>query len=321
MDVLITRPIPPAGPLALEAAGIAVRVSPFDRPLTADELLLASQDVDGLVTMLTDKIDANFLDARPRVKAIANFAVGFNNIDVGTCTARRIGVSNTPDVLTNATAEIAWTLLMAAARRAGEAERSLRSGQWDGWGPLQFLGVDVVGRTLGVIGAGRIGARLARMAAGFDMRVLYTNRRSSPAMEALGARLVPLDDLLRQSDFVSLHVPLTPETRHLIGGPQFALMKKNAVIVNTARGPVIDEAALVDALLHRRIFAAGLDVFENEPRLHPGLAELPNAVLLPHIGSATELTRSTMAKLAAENLVAMLSGRRPPTPVNPELWS
>ncbi|HVS69903.1 MAG TPA: D-glycerate dehydrogenase [Phycisphaerae bacterium] len=321
MDVLITRPIPAVGPQILEASGIRVHVSPHDRPLPPEELLAVSEQADGLITMLTDKIDPNFLNARPRIKAIANYAVGFNNIDVAVCTARKIGVSNTPDVLTNATAEIAWTLLMAAARRAGEAERALRAGQWDGWGPLQYLGVDIVGRTLGIIGAGRIGARMAKMAAGFEMPLLYTNRKPSAAMDALGARFVALDDLLRQSDFISLHVPLTPETRHLIAAPQFALMKQNAVLINTARGLVIDEAALVDALRRRQIFAAGLDVFENEPRLHPGLLELPNVVVLPHIGSATQSTRATMAKLAADNLIAMLAGRRPPTPVNPDLWS
>jgi glyoxylate reductase len=270
--------------------------------------------------MLTDKIDSNVIAARPRLKAIANYAVGFNNIDVAACTARKIGVTNTPDVLTNATAEIAWTLLMAAARRAGEAERALRAGRWDGWGPLQYLGVDVVGRTLGIVGAGRIGARFAQMAAGFEMRLLYHNRRPSAAMEALGSRLVAFEELLRESDFVSLHVPLTPETRHRLDAKALSLMKRTAVLVNTARGAVIDEAALVEALREKRIFAAGLDVYEEEPKLHPGLYALENAVILPHIGSATVRTRDTMARLAAENLVAMLKGQRPATPVNPELW-
>lgn len=321
MNVLITRPIPEAGVQVLRAAGLEVSVLPHDRPATPAELLQASEQADGMLSMLTDKVDAAFLAARPRLKAVANYAVGFNNIDVAGCTARRIGVSNTPDVLTNATAEIAWTLLMAAARRAGEAERALRAGTWDGWGPLQFLGVDVVGRTLGVVGAGRIGARFAQMAAGFEMRLLYHNRRPSAAMEALGARLVPFEELLRASDFVSLHVPLTPETRHLMNAKAFSLMKPTAVLVNTARGAVIDEGALVEALREHRIFAAGLDVFEEEPKLQPGLYALENAVILPHIGSATVRTRDIMARLAGENLVAMLKGKRPATPVNPELWA
>jgi glyoxylate reductase len=320
MLVLITRPIPEAGVEALRAAGIAVEVLPHDRPASAQELLAASEQADGVLSMLTDKIDANFIAARPRLKAIANYAVGFNNIDVAACTARKIGVTNTPDVLTNATAEIAWTLLMAAARRAGEAERALRAGRWDGWGPLQYLGVDVVGRTLGIVGAGRIGARFAQMAAGFEMRLLYHNRRPSAAMEALGARLVAFEELLRESEFVSLHVPLTPETRHRLDAKALSLMKRTAVLVNTARGAVIDEAALVEALREKRIFAAGLDVYEEEPKLHPGLYALENAVILPHIGSATVRTRDTMARLAAENLVEMLKGQRPATPVNPELW-
>lgn len=321
MNVLITRPIPEAGVQVLRAAGLEVSVLPHDRPATPAELLQASEQADGMLSMLTDKVDAAFLAARPRLKAVANYAVGFNNIDVAGCTARRIGVSNTPDVLTNATAEIAWTLLMAAARRAGEAERALRGGKWDGWGPLQFLGVDVVGRTLGVVGAGRIGARFAQMAAGFELRLLYHNRRPSAAMEAMGARLVPFEELLRASDFVSLHVPLTPETRHLMNAKAFSLMKPTAVLVNTARGAVIDEGALVEALREHRIFAAGLDVFEEEPKLQPGLYALENAVILPHIGSATVRTRDIMARLAAGNLVSMLKGQRPATPVNPELWA
>ncbi len=320
MRVLITRPIPETGVALLREAGHAVNVLPHDRPASPEELRAASEGVEGLLTMLTDKVDAAFLAERPRLKAIANYAVGFNNIDVGACTERRIGVTNTPDVLTSATAEVAWTLLMAAARRAGEAERALRAGLWDGWGPLQYLGVDVVDQTLGVVGAGRIGARFAQMAAGFNMRLLYCNRRPSVAMEALGATLVSFDELLARADFVSLHVPLTAETRHMMGAAAFSRMKPSAVLINTARGAVIDEAALVEALRRRQIFAAGLDVFDEEPKLHPGLYELENVVILPHIGSATVRTRQVMSRLAAENLLAMLGDRRPKTPVNPELW-
>jgi len=320
MHILITRHLPEAAPSALRAAGHTLTLNPHDRPLTPAELLDLSATADALLLMLTDKIDAQFLEKRPNLKAIANYAVGYNNIDIPACTARKIGVSNTPGVLTNATAEIAWTLLMAAARRAGEGERLVRTKTWAGWEPLQLLGMDVVGRTLGLIGAGRIGARVAKMAAGFDMKLLYHNRKPNPDMEALGAQFVPLNTLLALSDFISLHVPLSDATRHLLGPAQFKLMKPTAILINTARGPVIDEAALVAALQSKTIFAAGLDVYEHEPALHPGLYELDNAILLPHLGSATIETRNKMAHMAADNLLAMLAGKRPPNPVNPELW-
>jgi glyoxylate reductase len=294
------------------------------RELTPAELLDQARHADALLTMLTNRIDGPFLAQHPQIRAIANYAVGYNNIDVAACTAQRVGVTNTPGVLTDATAEIAWTLLMMAARRGGEAERLARSGQWSGWEPLQMLGVDVVGRTLGIVGAGRIGTRMARMAAGFDMRVIYNHRRPNKEMDDLGgaggARRVPLEELLREADFISLHVPLSDATRHLIGRKELALMKPTAVLINTARGPVVDEEALVEALREKRLFAAGLDVYEREPALHPGLFELENVVLLPHIGSATVSTRNRMAQMAAENLIAMLAGRKPATPVNPELW-
>ena len=320
MRILVTRAIPVGGLRLLEAAGHEVVLPGLGRALTAEELLAAAAGIDGLIAMLTDKIDAPFLDARPNVRAIANYAVGVNNIAVAACTAHGVGVSNTPGVLTNATAEIAWTLLLMAARRAGEGERLIRGKTWAGWEPLQLLGVDIVGRTLGIVGAGRIGARVARMAAGFDMPVLYHNRNASAEMDRLGARLVSLEELLKVSDFVSVHVPLTEATRHLIGARELALMKPTAVLVNTARGPVVDEAALVEALRRRMIFAAGLDVYEQEPSLHPGLYALDNVVLLPHLGSATVGTRGRMAEMAAEDVLAMLAGRRPANPVNPELW-
>jgi glyoxylate reductase len=316
MRVVVSRPIPEVGAEVLRAAGHEVVVSEHDRALSAGELLALTEGAEGLLSMLSDRIDEGFLAARPKVRAVANFAVGFNNIDVEACTQHGVGVSNTPDVLSAATAEIAWVLLMAAARRVGEAERDLRAERWEGWGPLQYLGRDVVGKTLGIIGAGRIGGRVAKMASGFDMRVIYHNRNRSEEMEQLGARLVGLEELLREADFVSVHVPLTAETRHLIGAAQLGMMKRTAVLVNTARGPVVDEAALVEALREKRIFAAGLDVFEREPVLHPDLYELENAVILPHIGSATVGTREAMARLAAENLVAMLAGKRALTPVN-----
>jgi len=320
MQIFISRPIPHSAITTLQSAGHAVTVSPHERPLSPEEFLAATAAADGLITMLTDKVDAPFLNARPNIKAIANYAVGHNNIDVPACTAHHVGVSNCPDILTDATAELAFTLLLAAARRAGESERHLRAKNWNGWGPLQFVGVPVYGQTLGIIGAGRIGARMAEMSRGFNMKLLYHNRKPSPALNDLGAALASLEFLLKESDFISIHVPLTPETRHLISTPQFSLMKPTAVLINTARGPVVDEAALAEALRTRKIFAAGLDVYEHEPKIHQALFDLENAVLLPHIGSATTTARANLANLAAQNLLAMLAGNRPPTPLNPELW-
>ncbi len=320
MNIVITRQIPDVAAALLRAAGHEVTIAATDHDLSPLELLAASAHADGLIALLTNKINAAFLDQRPNIKAIANFAVGYNNIDIVACTARKIGVSNTPGVLTDATAEIAFALLIAAARRTGEAERMVRARQWTGWAALQLMGKDVVGQTLGIIGAGRIGTRLARMTRGFGMPLIYFNRRPNPEMEQLGAKLLPLDDLLRQSDFISIHVPLSAETRHLIGSREFGLMKPHAILINTSRGPIVDEAALVEALTAQKIFAAGLDVYENEPTLHPGLYALENVVLLPHIGSATASTRNKMAEMAATNLLSMLQNRRPPNPVNPEIW-
>jgi glyoxylate reductase len=320
MKILITRPVGPHLVKQLEAGGHEVLMAAEDTPAAAAATRAAGKDAAGMIAFLTDRIDAAYLEAHPSLRAVSNLGVGYDNIDVPACTARRVGASNTPGVLTDATAETAWTLIMMAARRAGEAERAVRAHQWTGWGPLSFVGVNVIGATLGIVGAGRIGARVARLGVGFGMKVLYHNRRRSAEMEALGAEYLALEDLLRQSDFVSLHVPLSAETRHLIGAAQLALMKPTAILINTARGPVVDEGALVEALKSRRIYAAGLDVYEKEPALHPGLYELENVVLLPHIGSATLATRRRMGELAAANLLAMLAGKRPPCPLNPELW-
>lgn len=268
--------------------------------------------------MLTDRMDAEAFDAAgPSFKVVANYAVGFNNIDLKEADARAVSVTNTPDVLTAATADTAWGLLMMAARRLGEAERTVRAGGFHGWGPNDWLGVDIEGKTLGIIGAGRIGTTIARRARGWDMSILYTHRSGKEDFErATCARLVGRDELLRQSDFISLSVPLTDSTRHLIGKRELALMKPTAVLINTARGPVIDEAALVQALRNRQIFAAGLDVYEREPELEAGLVELENVVLLPHLGSATIETRSEMALIAARNIIACLKGETPPNLVN-----
>ena len=324
MRILVTAPIPDAGLNALLESRHTITPPPFTRPLTREELLQYSDGMEGLLVAGGDIMDAAFLDARPSVRFVALNSVGFDNVNVAACTARGVGVTNTPGVLTNTTAEIAFGLMLAAARRLGEAERYVRSGAWASHGTgsgTVHMGTDVVGQTLGIVGAGRIGTRVARMAQGFDMKLLYHNRNRNAEMDALGATLLPIDDLLRQSDFVSLHVPLKPETRHLIGARELSLMKPTAILINTARGPVVDEAALVDVLRAKKIFAAGLDVYEQEPKLHPGLAGLENVVLLPHIGSATTRTRAAMARTAAVNLLAMLEGKRPPNPVNGEVWA
>ena len=318
--VYVTRRIPDAG-LDLLSRHCDVEVNPEDRALTREELLAAVADVDGVIGLLTDRIDAGFLDAAPRLKGYANCAVGYDNIDVPEATRRGMPVSNTPDVLTDATAELAWALLFAAVRRVVEADRVMRSGAWPGWGPLQFIGGDVTSKTLGIVGAGRIGTAMAMMSRGFDMRVIYT-RASGPNElldRELTARRVDLDELLAESDFISIHVPLTDRTRHLFDARAFSRMKQRAVLVNTSRGPVIDEAALVEALRTGEIAAAGLDVYENEPAMAEGLAACDNAVLLPHVGSATRSSRDGMAVLAAENLLAMLRGETPPTCLNPEV--
>lgn len=321
-NIFVTRQLPENG-LELLRARANVRVSDLDRPLTRQELLLAVREADGVVGLLSDRIDAEFFDAAPRLRGYANYAVGYDNIDVAEATRRGIPVSNTPDVLTQATAELAWALIFAAARRVVETDNVMRSGLWPGWGPLQFIGADVSGKTLGIVGAGRIGTATAMMSRGFDMRVLYlespSGRRNAILDDTLGAECVDFDRLLAESDFVSIHCPLTPDTRHLFDMDAFRKMKNSAVLVNTARGPVIKEDDLVRALRSGEIAAAGLDVYENEPRMSEGLAALSNAVLLPHVGSATRSSREGMADLAARNLLAMLFGQKPPTCLNPEV--
>ena len=272
--------------------------------------------------MLTNTIDREVLEAAPDLKVIANMAVGYNNIDVAEATRRHIPVANTPGVLTDTTADFAWTLLMAAARRLAEADRFSRAGRFHGWGPLMMVGQDVYGKTLGIVGFGRIGRAVARRATGFDMKVLYHDKYpADPDTErSLNARSVSMDELLAQSDYVTLHTDYNPETHHLIGAPELAKMKPTAYLINTSRGAIVDEAALVDALKSGTIAGAGLDVFEREPRINPGLLELENAILAPHIASASLETRTAMALMAAENVVAALKGQRPPNVVNPEIY-
>ncbi len=318
--VYVTRPLPQPGTARLVEAGLDVVQQDQDRPASRDELLAGVRGAAGILAMLTDRIDDELLDAAPDLRVVANLAVGFDNVDVPAASARRVVVTNTPGVLTDATADLAFALLLATARRLGEGERLVREGSWKVWGPNQLLGRPVAGQTLGIVGLGAIGTAVARRARGFDMTVQYVNRRASPAAEATtGARLVELDELLATSDFVSLHAPLNDQSHHLIDAVALSRMKPTAVLVNTARGALVDEAALVEALRSGTIAAAGLDVFEDEPRLAPGLVELDNVVVLPHIGSATTAARAAMVELACANIVAVLSGGRPPTPLNPEV--
>jgi len=316
-NVYVTRRVPEAGLDLLREHCDRLDVSPHDRPATRDELLEGVAGRDGVMCHLTDAIDAGILAAAgPACRVFANYAVGYNNIDLAAAGRLGIVVTNTPGVLTETTADLAWALLMSSARRIVESDRFFRTGRWDGWGPMQFLGHDICGATLGIVGAGRIGQAVVRRAGGFGMRVLYAGRSDQPAMNAMGARRVDLDALLRESDFVSLHVPLTPETQHLIGRRELQLMKPGAHLINTARGPVVNEAALVEALREKRIAGAGLDVYEHEPQPAPGLVELDNVVCICHLGSATEAARSRMSLMAAQNLLAAMRGERPPNAVN-----
>ncbi len=299
-----------------------VRVNSGDRVLSKSELIAQLKDADGALTMVTDVIDAELLAAAAKLKVVANFGVGINHIDVAAATRAGVIVTNTPGVLTETTADFAWTLLMAAARRVVEADRFARSGKFTAWDPKLFVGHDIYGKTLGIVGLGRIGQAVARRAAGFNMRILFHNPRPIPerVIKELGVTPVSLEELLRVSDFISLHVPLLPETTHLLNDRTFALMKPACIVVNTSRGPVVDEKALVRALKSGKIAAAGLDVFEREPEIEPELLELDNAVIVPHIASASHETRIRMSTMAADNLLAVLKGNRPPNFVNPEVW-
>jgi glyoxylate reductase len=315
--VLVTRRIPEEG-LAMLAAQCDIEMNPHDRPMSRPELLAAAAGKDGVLCLLTDKVNAELFDAAPTVRGYANYAVGYDNMDVAEATRRKIPLSNTPDVLTDATADMAWALLFSVARRVVESDTVMRSGSWKGWGPLQFIGGDIFGATLGIVGAGRIGAAMAARSKGFNMRVVYSDARPNEALERdLGAKRVEFEELLAVSDYVSVHVPLMPETRHLFDAAAFAKMKRTAYLINTSRGPVVDEAALVTALRDRTIAGAGLDVYEKEPLMADGLAALDNVVITPHTASATFASRRGMSTKAATNLLAMLEGRRPPDCINP----
>jgi gluconate 2-dehydrogenase len=290
-----------------------------DVPFPQDELARQLADKHGAVTTISDRIDGALIQRCPDLKAVCNIAVGYNNIDIPACSARRVMVTNTPGVLDNATADFTWALILATARRLSEAEAWLRTGAWKGWKLKQFLGRDVGGATLGVIGMGRIGQAVARRARGFDMKVLYHNRHRVDATveRDVNAQYAGLDELLARADIVTLNVPYTPETHHLIGAAQIARMKSTAILINVARGGVVDDRVLAVALKEGRIAAAGLDVYENEPTFLPDFLALKNVVLAPHIASSTESTRHKMAMMAAENLVAALTGARPPQWLNP----
>ena len=321
--VLVTRTIPDAG---LDRVRQACDVDLWDDelPPPREELLRRSAGMDGLLTLLTDRVDDELLDAAgPQLKVVSNFAVGFDNIDVPALTRRKIPAGNTPGVLTETTADLAFALLMTAARRIPESVAYVKGGRWKTWGPMLLMGVDIHGSTLGIVGFGRIGREVARRGRGFGMTILYHDVHPATADEEaeLGARRVEMDELLRESDFLSLHVNLTDETHHLIGADALRAMKETAVLVNTSRGPVVDPEALTNALRDGEIFAAGLDVTEPEPLPadHPLIA-LPNCVVVPHIASASRVTRDRMAEMAADNLLAGLRGDPLPTPVNPEVY-
>jgi glyoxylate reductase len=320
MKVFVTREIPAPG-LDLLRKQLTVTVNPDDRVLSKAEIIEGIKGKDGLLCLLTDPIDKEVISAEPKLRMIASYAVGYDNIDVAAATERGIPVSNTPGVLTETTAELAWALIFSVARRTVEGDAFTRKGNFKGWAPLLMLGQDITHKTLGIVGAGRIGTAVALKSKGFQMKVLYTDDRRNEHLEHdVGAHKVPLPQLLKEADIVSLHVPLVPKTHHLIGEKELRMMKKTAILINTARGPIIDEHALIKALTEQWIFGAGLDVYEREPEIPEELKTLDNVVLEPHTGSATIETRTKMALMAAENLLTGLKGGIPPNCVNKEVF-
>jgi len=320
MKVFVTRKIPTPG-LDLLRKEFAITVNRHNRVLTKEEIIKGIKGCDGLLCLLTDPIDREVIYAEPKLKMIASYAVGYDNIDISAATERGIPVSNTPGVLTETTAELAWALLFSVARRIVEGDTFTRTGKFKGWAPLLMLGQDVTNKTLGIIGAGRIGTAFALKSKGFDMKVIYTDEQRNEQLEReLGAKKVPLSELLKESDYVSIHVPLMKATHHLIGEKELRAMKKTAVLLNTARGPIIDEAALIKALKEHWIFGAGLDVYEKEPKISREMKSLDNVVLQPHTGSGTIETRTKMALMAAENLIEGLKANIPPNCINKEVF-
>ncbi len=320
--VVLTRQLPPTVVERLRK-GCDLELNTRDRPLTKDELLASVRGADALLCLLTDAIDGPVMDAAgPQLKVIANYAVGFNNIDVGAATKRGIPVTNTPGVLTDATADLAFALILDTVRRVSEGDRVQRQGAFPGWSPLYMLGGEITGATLGLFGFGRIAQAVARRARGFRMRIIYNKPlRADAALENdLGATHVNFDSLLAESDIISIHVPLNPETMHRFTLGEFSRMKRSAHLINTSRGPIVKEDDLATALKQNLIAGAGLDVYEQEPALDPGLPGLANVVLSPHLGSATHATRISMADMAVDNVLAVLAGKRPPNCVNPEVF-
>ena len=319
-SVYVTRMIPEEN-IAELRQHFDVEVNPDDRALTKEELKVKLKGKDAVVSLLTDTIDGEVLDAAgPRLKIVANYAVGFNNFDLAAATERGVILTNTPGVLDEATATHTFTLLLAMARRIPEADKFVRDGKWQGWAPMFFIGLDVDKKTLGIAGLGRIGKNVARKAGGFDMKIIYTDvRRDEEFEKETGATFVDKETLLKEADFLTLHVPLLPATHHYIGEQEFKMMKKTAVLINASRGPVVDEAALVKALRAKEIWGAALDVFEEEPVIAPGLSELDNVVIVPHIASATMETRLKMGAIAVGNIIKVLNGQQPDTCVNPDV--
>jgi glyoxylate reductase len=314
-SIFVTRAIPQP---ALDRLGevFDLDINPHGRPVSRQELIAGIRDKDALLCLLTDPIDRDVIDSAPSLKCISNYAVGYNNIDVDHATHKGIAVCNTPGVLTETTADLAWSLIMCCARRIQESDRYVREGRFTGWEPMLMLGSDVFGKTLGIIGMGRIGQAVARRAEGFNMKVLWFDPMADPSKVPSQYQRKDLACLCSEADIISIHAPLTAETQHLISAEQFALMKPEAVLVNTARGPIVDEQEMIKALREHRIASAGLDVYEREPDIPRELRELPNVVLLPHIGSASIETRTKMGLLAAENAIAVIEGRTPPARVN-----
>ncbi|EKS29615.1 2-hydroxyacid dehydrogenase [Afipia felis] len=319
-SVYVTRAIPEENIDELRKH-FDVEVNPDDRALSKDELKQKLKGRHAAISLLTDAVDGDVLDAAgPQLRIVANYAVGFNNFDVAGATQRNVVLTNTPGVLDDATATHTMTLLLATARRIAESDKFVRDGKWQGWAPMFFVGLDVERKNLGIAGLGRIGKAVAKRARGFDMNIIYSDVKPDADFEkAFGATYVDKDTLIRESDFLTMHVPLTDETRHYIGAKELKAMKKTAVLINASRGPVVDEVALVQALKNGEIWGAGLDVFEDEPKLASGLVDLPNVVVVPHIASATPQTRIAMGEIAVNNIIKVLNGQVPDTCVNPEV--
>ncbi len=321
MKILITRKIPKSGIELLLKKGYELEINQQDRILSKNEIIDGLKEKDGLISLLTDNINKEVINSEPKLKMIANYAVGYNNIDINAATQKKIPVSNTPDVLTDTTAEMAWALLFSVSRRIVEGDNFTRKGKYKGWGPMLMLGQDISNKTLGIVGTGRIGSAFGLKSKGFKMNVLYFDEKINETLEKeLNAKKVEKSELIKQSDFISIHLPLNKSTFHFIGTNELKNMKNNAILINTSRGPIIDEIALTKALKDKWIFGAGLDVYENEPNINPKLLNLNNVVIQPHSASATFQTRSNMAIIAAKNMIEGLTGKIPTNCVNKNIY-